>query len=107
MRVTKALFFSLFAAVLTSANPVQNLDGLQTILTGTPEQVQFLGDVFGEIVEGVERIVEESKKLFSDASETVDRWVHDGREYIKQHDQICPILHTFSDYLRTYTLLLR
>ena len=97
MKWTSSLLLSLLAAGATSATPIGDFNGLQTILTGI---VEHAGDLSG-LLEGATKdildfvdssrdaVEEDAKKVLSDAEKTVEKWAEGGREFVKQHGTTC------------------
>ena len=89
MKTATGLLIPLLAAIVSTATPLQDSYGLQTVLSGVAEQSHFYQDEFGKIIGNAEHVFDESRKLFSEITDDFKRWIHDGREYIRQNDQIC------------------
>lgn len=94
MKASPALLLPLLAAVSSTATPLDDSYNLQTIFPGNVDQSRFYSNEFSKIAEEVEHVIDDSKKLFSEVTESFERWMHDGREYIKQNDHTCRFLMT-------------
>lgn len=98
MRLSIALAAAL-AAVQAAAGPVRERS-LQSILSGLLGHQEFVGGLFGDVLHDVaeelgnakersQKVVDDARRIIDDAGRTVERWVQDGRDYIKQNDLIC------------------
>lgn len=98
MRLSIALAAAL-AAVPATAGPVRERS-LQSILSGLLDHQEFVGGLFGNVIQDVaeelgsakdrsQKVVDGARRIIDDAGRTVERWVQDGRDYIKQNDLIC------------------
>lgn len=98
MRLSIALAAAL-AAVPATAGPVRERS-LQSILSGLLDHQEFVGGLFGNVIQDVaeelgsakdrsQKVVDGARRIIDGAGRTVERWVQDGRDYIKQNDLIC------------------
>lgn len=98
MRLSIALVAAL-AAVPATAGPVRERS-LQSILSGLLDHQEFVGGLFGNVIQDVaeelgsakdrsQKVVDGARRFVDGAERTVERWVQDGRDYIKQNDLIC------------------
>lgn len=98
MRISVALAAAL-AAAPALAGPVRERS-LQSILSGLLEHQDFLGGLFGDAMQDVakeidnrkeqsQRLVDGARRIVDNAGRTVESWVANGRDYIKQNDLIC------------------
>ncbi|KZT27650.1 serine carboxypeptidase [Neolentinus lepideus HHB14362 ss-1] len=58
----------------------------QLILEDITGYADLASSVFGGIAKGIDYAVEEVEKAIFKGDERVEKWIHNGREYIKQHD---------------------
>jgi len=109
MRLSFALAAAL-AAAPAAAGPVRERS-LQSILSGLLGHQEFVGGMFGDVMQDAveqlgnakersQKVVDDARRVIDDAGRTVERWVQDGRDYIKQNDLIYELLShpLFSGY---------
>lgn len=96
MRATSTLLLSLSLISATFAVPVDEFN-LQTVFSELPEYSRILegliGNVASDVEDAIERsrktVIEDTKKVVEGVGETVQKWVENGRSYIRQYGQTC------------------
>ena len=78
--------FALILLLFVSASWAVPTSDLQAVLA---EVGDLSGGVFGGIAKGIEHVAE---GVFNKASERVEQWVYDGREFVKQDGLVCECL---------------
>jgi hypothetical protein len=63
----------------------------QTLLSDIIGYSDLTGGIFGEIVRGVEHIVQGAEKV---AEKEVEQWAEGGREFVKQNGLVCKSAQT-------------
>ena len=86
------------ALCLTAANavPYDDFEGLnaiadefQTIMSSGGRMSGKMHNAFDALGETGKNVLKKSKKLFGEAESKAERWVEDGKEFIKQQGTIC------------------
>ena len=75
--------FALIPLLFIPATWAVPASDLQAVLA---EVGDLSGGVFGGIAKGIEQV---AGGVFNKATEKVEQWVHDGKEFIKQDGLVC------------------